>query len=850
MGEGACGVLCGRPDGLDGVGDGSIRDVGGRSWVLAARGMGSRACLGLSAEVPAVSTARAALSSRWRGVELDRIRVSPRIPRLADRALQCEVVESSVTVAWIGCGECGYSDPSSGRSSVCPKCGAPPAVDDENRIQIPLTFSAAACPNCGTVGPGGSCESCGVEVPTPEPDDATRARAKALGPLRERAHKLTASFDEFPQSHIPVTAGQLISVVVDADLPNRAISLIHFAHRVGSFELATPAAIGTRTRRDVIAILDEVERVRDEARRVAAFRPPDDLLELPPLLARLAQQGSRVVAWTIEAISAETLAEAQAAVVSLQSSLTAPPEADRISELLDACPGLVGREDLDARASLALGIEGEYADEFGLVDPVRLFAAASTEASPMSVLAFGAGRYLSHLLDTPPEELPPGAGILALGAVQLAALDRPFGPHRQAELVRELLSRASGTEPEDLAAALSLYDEDQGRVFAAATRARRAMRRLAAGEVDEPVDVVESALSIYRRLAEGSFRTCMRFLLAIRAAVEGRPTPSESLLLGEIDGLLDGWHDELGDSLRGAVERDLRNAEAHEDFHIDPASLEVVTAERRVSPSMLEEALTCLTATLAAIEAAILCYRIDSRDTYELPQWLVQGEHPDAVAMLLASVAAAYGLELSRVDRDGDDLTLTIEESPAGGVQKTRMLLVAAAPLAPTAQVLSAEANGQLVTAISSDTIRAWQMAHTDEQDLALIELLFDSHVRSGVPAPEAFTDALTAEVRLLLNVDIPAVAHSPTAHAALSRLARRLRRICRFANAQRAILTPTLSQVIADLRLTRDAAQAAVLNPASLPDVFAPLQHLEEWSAARGTLPDDYAGDDESARE
>ena len=115
---------------------------------------------------------------------------------------------------------------------------------------------------------------------------------------------------------------------------------------------------------------------------------------------------------------------------------------------------------------------------------------------------------------------------------------------------------------------------------------------------------MESALSIYKRLAEGPYREGMRLLIAARATVEGRAAPADSLLLGDIDGYVDGWHDELGESLRGAVERDLRNAVAHEDFHIDAGSFDVVMPERRVSPEALENALTRLAASLAAFEAA------------------------------------------------------------------------------------------------------------------------------------------------------------------------------------------------------------------------------------------------------
>jgi hypothetical protein len=157
------------------------------------------------------------------------------------------------------------------------------------------------------------CPSCGTELDVPEPNEATRARVGALRPLRGRATALVESFGTVPEPHIPVTLQQTLSVVTDADLAQRVIDLIGFAHTASEFDLVTPAVIGRDTRRRVVEILDDVERVRDEARRLAAFKPPDEIVELPGAIAQLAVCGARVVAGVIEVISAETLAECQEA---------------------------------------------------------------------------------------------------------------------------------------------------------------------------------------------------------------------------------------------------------------------------------------------------------------------------------------------------------------------------------------------------------------------------------------------------------------------------------------------------------------------------------------------------------
>jgi hypothetical protein len=77
--------------------------------------------------------------------------------------------------------------------------------------------------------------------------------------------------------------------------------------------------------------------------------------------------------------------------------------------------------------------------------------------------------------------------------------------------------------------------------------------------VDKPAEAVEELVDVYKRLIEGPYRAAVQLALAARAVSQGQPPPDHPLMLGEIDGLLDGWHSELGQSLRWAASRDLRN---------------------------------------------------------------------------------------------------------------------------------------------------------------------------------------------------------------------------------------------------------------------------------------------------
>ena len=295
------------------------------------------------------------------------------------------------------------------------------------------------------------------------------------------------TFDEFPDPHIAVTEIQAVSLVTDARLFDRVRGLLRLAGHIGEYNLSDPAVIGRETRQRLEETLDEVESVRDEARLLAAFRPQGSLEQLPRAVTAFVSREARVVAATIDVISSATVDECRTASDRLHDALDPQAEPDRIAEVLDSAVSVELADDLDRRAAIALGMDAKYTDDLGFLDPVRIFAGPQDESERLIALARGAGHYLSHLLETPVSELSAGAGVLAVFAVQLAMLDRPFEPHRQAELGRDLLRSASRGAPDGVRDAVSLYDANQGRVFAAGERARGDLRELQLGRSDDPV---------------------------------------------------------------------------------------------------------------------------------------------------------------------------------------------------------------------------------------------------------------------------------------------------------------------------------------------------------------------------
>ena len=345
--------------------------------------------------------------------------------------------------------------------------------------------------------------------------------------------------------------------------------------------------------------------------------------------------------------------------------------------------------------------------------------------------------------------------MLVLPAVQLALLDRPFEHHRRAELVRNLLREAEAKDPATLDATLSAYEEHAGLAFATSMRVRRQIRLLATGEVLSPIDYIESAVEMYRQLAESHFRAAMRCVLAVRAAVDGSTPPAESILLGGIEDVLSGWHVELGRSLDGVIERHLRNAEAHQDYHVDPATFEIVLQNgSRLTPDDLTELAEDLAGAVAAVDAAVSCHTIDTGRTVS-PQWLTAGESPRLVEMIAGTVAAGLGITIENLNIIDGTVTIELPADSDLGQEKARTLLWSARPLAPSASVFEAYKDGRLMAAFTSETIDRWSGALEDERPLLIIEALYESAVRCGASEADGLRDAIAMCLRFTINEPI-----------------------------------------------------------------------------------------------
>ena len=732
----------------------------------------------------------------------------------------------TLKIRWFRCEECGAENQTS--EERCKVCGVA-RPDSPGRFEIPLVFSTGECPKCGEASLPGQCTACGAFVDPVDPNASTLARGRALNPLRERARLLVASFDELPEPHISVTASQLASVVVDANLPGRASELIAFAHCVRDLDLEEPSAIGGATRRAVINVLEEVERVRSEARLLAQFAADEKVADLPTLIGQLGRQGAVVVELVIATLCAQSFEQGAGTCAQLQKALEAPAQAEQIERLLAEVPLLDLRDDNNARISLVLGREGDFTDELGLPDPVRIFAPPPGETTSFPSLALGATHYLAHLLDQRPVELDEGHAMLALSAVQLALLDRPFEHHRRAELVRELL-RDAAQNPEALAKALGAYDDHAGLTFETSMRIRRQIRLLATSSVESPIEIVESVVEAYRRVAESHFRAAMRCVLAARAAATGRDAPSEPLLLGTIDDILGGWEGELGSSLRGVVNRHVRNAEAHEEYSVDAETYDVVLADgTRITPDKLAKLTEDLVGVVAAVDAAIACCTIDTGREVG-PSWLAEGNHPRLVELILRTIVSGWAISFETLAFQDGVAKIRVEVDARLAPRKAQTLIFAARPLMPQAVSFEVWEADDLLAAFGSDVIDAWSAAAEVDKPVALIGARFDCAVRCGAEQEAALRDAIAVCIRVAINESASGLS-SPPSPKQIKRLERRLISITRFAAQHRAGSIASLGAPLGDLRAARDALPKVAQSKDQGRRFVDSIEKLSSWA-------------------
>ncbi len=329
----------------------------------------------------------------------------------------------------------------------------------------------------------------------------------------------------------------------------------------------------------------------------------------------------------------------------------------------------------------------------------------------------------------------------------------------------------------------------------------------------------------------------MRCVLAARAALAGSNPPSDSILLGEIEDRLSGWRDELGLSLDGVVERHLRNAEAHQDYRVDSATLEIVLHDgSRLTLDDVESLTEDLGGTVAAIDAAVACHTIDTGRTVA-PRWLTSNESPRLVELVARTVAAGIGVTIENFTIENDTVGVTVPEDSEIGQQKARTLLAAARPLVPSAAAFETYKGGRLMARFTSEAIDRWSTAPEDVQPLLVVEMLHESAVVCGADETESLRDTIATCVRFTINEPIS----TPPTPSEITTIDRRLKTTSRIAARHGASSSQELSEPLKDLRRARESLKRATRSRHYALQFGQSITSLSAWADQHmGTLLSD----------
>lgn len=713
--------------------------------------------------------------------------------------------------------------------------------DDGGRFEFVLSFAGATCAKCGTVGVPGRCETCGAEVPdTTGENEAVRARRAALLPLLQDAEAIFASYGAIGEAHVPVASEQYVSTLTDTQVTENARRVIGFPRRSQTFDLNDPQTVGGAVRRAVVSHLDELRALRREIEEFAWFVPPHGLEAVRDGLLTVGRRSTEVAVSVLRMWTSTTYSEAQRLEAETQMLLDDLGPFDLLSETLDAYDHPPPR-DLDDRAMAAFGPGARVTDDLGAIEPARVFAATTSEGEePFAALARRAGGYFEHLLERPGDELAAEKAFLILPAVVLACLDRPLPAHRLARASAQLMGRAWAADATATRERIEQTTAQGARLFASATRMQNDIRYLASGQASDAVEVLDRLVSTYKRLAESGFRTHAALLLDLHDLAAGRTLRAGSMpLLGELEDRIEAGaaDDPALAELRGAVRRDLRNAEGHEDYWVDAESLEVVLpSEERLDLAGLEAAFERLGGTVAGLEAGFGCFVVNVGIELPVPDWLSENRAPLATELLATAALAAYGFDLVEVRWAEDALEVLVDHEQ----EPDRAALLP--PLAGLAVVFSgvqvlrvhSRVEDRELIEVKAAAFADFLEAPDGVKDLAVFVPLQDAARRAGRSDADALGDALAMCVAVLMVVDVPRIAE--WGEAGFTDLVARLTFIQRRVVPKPWPRDRRLRKALDHLTRATAAARAAQLGgPEALDRLARHLGALGNWVEARG---------------
>lgn len=713
---------------------------------------------------------------------------------------------------------------------ACPSCGRAWSADDdadeeEGSFEVRLTFSVESCPDCELPGPAGACTRCGAEVPVGEPGDAEQRRHATFAPLAERAAAIVRRLDDLPDGHVPITTRQFARVLTDADIFSIIERVIGSINEIGAKRVDDALAESAEAPAEFEALLADAELLGETALRVAWFAPVGPSDEVRTQLIAVAKLAAEIGRDALRILAAESWADAEVAMQSLQRGFVSTAVFSRFSAAL-ADVDLDDADDIDTRIGLVLGRPGAYTNESGAIDVGLLFGAGGGTQDGLAFLGDAAGAYFGHLLRRSDHGSFEQLGLL-LNAVTLASVERPVPAHTTAALSRELLDGGLATHDARARAAIERYAADGGRVFDAAMRAQREVRLLLTAELDGPEDVVVGLVSAYRRVSEGPFRAAARLLDDLHhLAVDEAKAAKRGTTVGALARRLSDRDDELSGLVANATDHKLRNAEAHEDFRVDPETLDVVFGDRRLTIQELGDAIERLTSTTAAIEAAVMTFALDEDLASTVTAWMAGGDRPAAIRLVVAAAAGALGFQVTQVDVGTRTRVLLDGTTPTR--EKALSIMVSVAGFVPQADVLVVEAGGRVVTADAAP-FRRWLEAPEAVKDLILLECQASEAIHAGADERDVYRRVLRLRTVLVFS-DAAARLKERNTLAERRRVFERLRFVTASARAAPAEVRESESALIGVLRRAEAQARRSTQTSTGQHRIVSALEPIAEF--------------------
>lgn len=628
--------------------------------------------------------------------------------------------------------------------------------DDPSGFSFVLEFAAAKCPQCDTVAEPGPCPKCGAAVEaTPEIGPAAAARSAALQPLASRIELLGLAFAEIDFGSIPITADQMVTAVVDADLFEQVSSMMELGYELGQLNLNDPEVIGRKLRRTVAQELGKVERLLDTCRLLGRFDAPGPASELRVVSIEAGAYGVSILEATVATLVAPSIEGARHGQERLQELLNNVPFVDSIGPLLSRVEDSIDRS-VDARIGRALGRPGNYSDDLDQVDLGRVFSAFSSEENPFEVLGCRAAAYFSHLL---PDRSAPDPGLdamLILPAVGLASLDRPLLGHRVAELVADLFASAWATNPAAVQTVIDRTSSQGEIVFAAAGRIERALRLLQLAAVSGQIDdatVIQIVMDGYLELSEGAYRVG-GWLVRDLSEIAAGDTPEQSThppMLASLAEQLEAAGAPAAQLLAAASDSRLRNAKGHAQYRWDAEKEQVedLRTGDRWSADELERSVTSLVGTVLGVDAGLITFLASGQPDLVIPPWLAAGRSVEANTLMAQLSFGGFGFEVIDVLEGGRKVVIRRPDP----VDKTRLM-------APTAglcgvirgfeRIAVVDQDGGTLLDVSTEVVAQAQASPENVRELASVAPLLDDAEASGVEPVEALNRVLLLQVAVV----------------------------------------------------------------------------------------------------